>query len=271
MLELVICLLITVFYVATLYIWSSELNRDHPTTIKRRFVSVSVIMVLAPVIVYIMCHGRSDASLWELLGLRYSGLLRAFYLPLFLTMLLFLGPIAVQVSNGAWKTYIRFSYWKESFQDLIWIRNHVMAPLSEEFAFRACMLPILQLTFSRTTAVFITPLFFGIAHLHHMIERIRSGFDKRTAIIVSSFQFVYTTIFGIYSAFLFVRTGHFMAPFIAHAFCNHMGFPDIQELMSQPEHKRHIYYGLYVAGLVSFLLLLPTFTRPDWYENRLYV
>lgn len=253
------------------YIWSSEHNRDHPSTIKRRFMSVSVIMVIAPFVVYVMCKGRTEANIWHLLGLRRAHLLRAFILPLFLTSLLFLGPICVQISNGSWKTYLRRRYWLESVQDLVWIRNHVVAPLSEEFAFRACMLPILLLKFSRTTAILTTPLFFGIAHLHHMIERIRRGFDKRTAIIVSCFQFFYTTIFGIYSAYLFVRTGHFMAPFIAHAFCNHMGFPDIQELLSQPEPKRRIFYCIYAFGVVSFLFLLPILSHPDLYENYVYV
>ena len=35
---------------------------------------------------------------------------------------------------------------------------------------------------------------------------------------------------GMYSALLFVRTGHFVAPFVIHAYCNFMGFPDISEV-----------------------------------------
>ena len=46
----------------------------------------------------------------------------------------------------------------------------------------------------------------------------------------SLFQFAYTTIFGMYSAFLFIKTGHFAAPFIVHAYCNFMGFPDFMEV-----------------------------------------
>lgn len=101
-----------------------------------------------------------------------------------------------------------------------------------------------------------------------MIERLKSGMDKKTAILISLFQFFYTSIFGIYSAFLFVRTGHFVAPFIAHAFCNHMGFPDIPELIAQPEPKRCCLCVLYVLGLVGFILLLPTMTDPMWFHNN---
>lgn len=143
--------------------------------------------------------------------------------------------------------YTEPMFWFINCQNLMWLRNHVVAPLSEEFTFRACMLPLLLQSFSPMASIFITPMFFGVgkwpwfyqssysmrflykfaAHLHHMIERLRSGMDKRTAVIISFFQFFYTSIFGIYSAYLFVRTGHFVAPFIAHAFCNHMGFPGI--------------------------------------------
>ena len=70
------------------------------------------------------------------------------------------------------------------------------------------MVPILLGYYSPHGAVIMSPLFFGIAHFHHMIERIRRGQDFQTAFFISSFQFAYTTVFGMYSAFLFVRTGH---------------------------------------------------------------
>jgi prenyl protein peptidase len=161
-------------------------------------------------------------------------------------------------------------FWLNSFKNLLWLRNHVVAPLSEEFTFRAAMLPILLQTFDPKTAILITPLFFGVAHLHHMHERIKNGMDKKTVILISSFQFVYTSIFGMYSAYLFVRTGHFIAPFAAHAFCNHMGFPDFQEVYNQTNPKRIILIALYVIGLVSFIVLLPSLTVPVWYSNNLF-
>ena len=34
----------------------------------------------------------------------------------------------------------------------------------------------------------------------------------------------------MYSALLFIRTGHFAAPFLVHAYCNFMGFPDFVEV-----------------------------------------
>ena len=121
-------------------------------------------------------------------------------------------------------------FWEQSVQDWIWWRNHVVAPFSEEFTFRACMVPVLLGYYSHFYAILISPLFFGVAHFHHMVERIRKGQDIMTSFLVSMFQFTYTTIFGMYSAFLFVKTGHFAAPFIVHAYCNFMGFPDFMEV-----------------------------------------
>lgn len=101
-----------------------------------------------------------------------------------------------------------------------------------------------------------------------MIERLRTGMDKKTAVIISFFQFFYTSVFGIYSALLFIKTGHFISVFIVHAFCNHMGFPDIPDLLAQPEPKRCVFFLLYILGLVGFILLLPTMTDPIWYQNN---
>ena len=144
-----------------------------------------------------------------------------------------------------------------------------MAPFSEEFTFRACMVPVLlgdlsSLYYPLTTfayvlgyyshfwAIIISPLFFGVAHFHHMVERIRKGQDVMTSFLVSMFQFAYTTIFGMYSAFLFVKTGHFAAPFIVHAYCNFMGFPDFMEVVNSEPRKRLVLMFLFVMGVVLF-------------------
>lgn len=67
--------------------------------------------------------------------------------------------------NMQWLFHICFSdplYWISSWRDLVWVRNHVVAPLSEEWVFRACMMPLLLQCLSPITAVFVGPLLFGI-------------------------------------------------------------------------------------------------------------
>ena len=108
-------------------------------------------------------------------------------------------------------------------------------------------------------------MFFGIAHFHHMIEKIQRGQDVKSALLMSTFQFAYTTIFGLYSAHLFVQTNHLVSCVVVHAFCNFMGFPDFVELLNLPPRKRGLLSVVYVMGLVTFLYLLPSMTSSDLY------
>jgi prenyl protein peptidase len=41
----------------------------------------------------------------------------------------------------------------------------------------------------------------------------------------SVFQLAYTTLFGAYATFLYLRTGSLLAVVLVHAFCNWMGLP----------------------------------------------
>ena len=47
-----------------------------------------------------------QATLWELLGLRWPGIIQAIIMPLCLTMVLFLGPLYMMGLNGLWRVYI---------------------------------------------------------------------------------------------------------------------------------------------------------------------
>lgn len=43
-------------------------------------------------------------------------------------------------------------------------------------------------------------------------------------------QFLYTSIFGWFATWLFVRSGHLAAPIAVHAACNALGFPDFERM-----------------------------------------
>lgn len=65
------------------------------------------------------------------------------------------------------------------------------------------MMPLLLNTFKPITAVLISPLFFGVAHLHHIIERLKTGMEIKTVIIFSSKLYMFFYIF-IYSILQFI-------------------------------------------------------------------
>lgn len=60
----------------------------------------------------------------------------------------------------------------------------------------------------------------------------------KSAIISSLFQFIYTTVFGWYASYLFVKLGNVTSPIVCHSFCNLMGFPDFSGISHQKKvHK----------------------------------
>ncbi|CAO3671224.1 unnamed protein product [Rhizopus microsporus] len=124
-------------------------------------------------------------------------------------------------------------------------RNYYVAPFTEELVFRACMIVVLyQANYSKGYLIFMSPLYFGLAHLHHAWENYYVLGGTRRAMIqsisASLFQFAYTTVFGWYVSYLFLKTGSLWSCVICHSFCNIMGFPDFSCIKYR--RKREIQY-----------------------------
>lgn len=82
-----------------------------------------------------------------------------------------------------------------------------------------------------------------------------------------SFQAAFTTVFGWYASFLLLRTGHYIAPLGAHAFCNLMGFPDLSAARAHP--RATLIKRLYALGIIAFVALLRPLSHPSLYSNTL--
>lgn len=94
--------------------------------------------------------------------------------------------------------------------------------------FRSAIVPLYLLAHETPgRIVFIAPLYFGIAHVHHFYEfRLTHPDTPALAALVRSLvQFGYTTIFGWYATFVFLRTGSLLAVVVVHSFCNWCGLP----------------------------------------------
>jgi len=171
------------------------------------------------------------------LGLRREGLLPACAAGLGLTGLLFLGHACgalhaalARRAQGAGggapppPKPCRGPTWDAA-------RLLLIAPVCEEWAFRGCMVPLLLSAAAAGGAgaapaavVAGAPLFFGAAHLHHLVELTAiGGCSWAQAGAQVGAQFVMTYAFGAYATFLFARTRHLAAPLLAHALCNFMG------------------------------------------------
>ncbi|XP_076971710.1 CAAX prenyl protease 2 isoform X2 [Tamandua tetradactyla] len=248
------CLSLACSYVGSLYVWKSKLPRDHPAVIKRRFTSVLVVSSLSPFCVLLwreLTGIQPGTSLLTLMGFRLEGIFPAALLPLLLTMILFLGPLiqlsmdcSCDLADGL-KIVLAPRSWARCLTDMRWLRNQVIAPLTEELVFRACMLPMLVPCTGLGRAVFTCPLFFGVAHFHHVIEQLR---------------FRQSSVGSI-----FLSAGHLIGPILCHSFCNYMGFPAVCEALEHPQ--RWPLLAGYALGVGLFLLLLQPLTDPKLYGS----
>merc|ERR1719209_2111720 len=215
---------------------------------RRPITSAAFMTLVSPVFVHMFGASAllDQFSLAEVIGLRIAGIGPALVLPFLLTFILFLGPsvmlflevTGIETCSSAsvcWhRLRLNFSfYWRRSIRDWKWWRNHVVAPFSEEFTFRACMLPMLLRHYTPTQAIIVSPLFFGVAHFHHMVERIKKG-----------------------------------EPVLAY--CNFMGFPDFAEVANAEPRRRTFLSAMFLLGAISFYLAIDLLTEPSLYQNLVY-
>jgi len=263
---------ISVAFVASLYVWkeSARLDRNHPTQIKRRLISIFMVCIIsAMTLLYWRDSASTGPSVERLLGMSSIGLIPALLFPLLLTMIIFSGPLLISfLTNGAIGGVQSFFTNLVSEQDkLVALRNYVIAPLFEEFVFRVCTCTLLLCGgWSQSMTILASPLLFGIAHLHHVIGLVKAeGRPLRESVVVVVFQLMYTTLFGQYAAFIFVRTGHLLSAWLSHAFCNVMGVPSLDWAFDvyHPLHsKRSLIGSVFVGGLLLWVILLFPLTTP---------
>lgn len=82
---------------------------------------------------------------------------------------------------------------------------------------------------SPTTLLLAVPLIFGVAHIHHFYEFTLTHPHNSLfpAVLRSLVQFGFTTVFGWYANFIYLRTGSIYAVILCHTFCNWIGLPRV--------------------------------------------
>lgn len=107
-----------------------------------------------------------------------------------------------------------------------------------------------------------------IEHFRQYAQSPRHRIPVLMIVLSHLFQFSYTYIFGVYSSFLFLRTGHFIPSFLVHALCNGLSVPDIASLVNRNDWSswtRILIAISYVMGLVLFFKYLYFLTQPQYY------
>lgn len=257
------------FFVGSLYLWKlagySDTNRDDTGTVQRRFASALLSCVCSACLIAALSRPATEQergmSLLALLGLSSPEPLAACASCLALTSVLFIGPI-VQHFVGVREGSARFA----ALPGGPWValRNFVLAPLSEEFVFRACLVRLcVGASFPKAAIIICAPFCFAMAHTHHFIELVRRFKDKKAALLQVAFQVFYTSLFGAYCNFLLLRTGCTPAVILCHTFCNHQGFPELGFLAASghPLFRHRTWLGvLYLIGIVAFGILIAPLT-----------
>ncbi|CAM6086621.1 unnamed protein product [Calypogeia fissa] len=287
------CIFIGLGYVALLY--APALFLPQPKSAQehmlRRFACSLVASVLAPficlTILPVDVQWDSDyVTLLKMFGLSTSHMWQVAVMSILLTATLYLGPLVLDLLDFVswcidditisgqpslliehlWSAMVYHG--KMLASDVFWWRTFLVAPLSEELVFRVCMVPVLLCGgFSPSAVVFICPMFFALAHIHHfwdLVHKQRHAISKAACIV--GLQLGYTTIFGWYATFLYLRTGNLIAPLVAHMFCNTMGLPDIGAAISSAHHRSVIM--AYFAGVVGFFALLGPVTDLSFYNEN---
>ncbi|KAI5928796.1 hypothetical protein F4810DRAFT_25099 [Camillea tinctor] len=210
---------------------SRTLSRDAPSVIRARITSVSLTCIVCSVITLVILTSDGRASYGEALhsmGYWPVGLVETGKC-LLLTAILFSGPLyETLVVDGSWRDWFSLQPVSQLFSEWTLWRNIVAGPFTEEVLFRSASVPLMlvaRTSVSRT--VFLSPVIFGLAHFHHFYEFRLSHPHVPVAagLLRSLVQLAYTSLFGAYATFLFLRSGSLLAIFAVHAFCNVMGLP----------------------------------------------
>ncbi|KAI5826026.1 hypothetical protein K523DRAFT_281900 [Schizophyllum commune Tattone D] len=251
-------------------------GRDDPEVIRTRLRAVTFSSIFSILLLLYICS--MDVLKWRsLLGFalplppvssflsltpvdHISSIFR-FYLPYLLIPVLYTGPIYViylrkRLPYQAYSPGLLGSL-KSAVGNAVGVRNYVVAPITEEIVFRACIVAVYTLCgAARWKIVWGSPLWFGMAHLHHAWEAYnnlgKTSNAMKQALAQTAFQFTYTTLFGAYCVDIFLISGNILAPVSAHIVANFMGMPMLGYEKRMLPHYRRSITTMYYLGIVLF-------------------
>lgn len=164
---------------------------------------------------------------------------------------LYSGPLAVYLLNSPQL----LQDFKENYCAWTGFRNHVFAPISEEWVYRGCVFGLLLPYVLAGPLVVWSPFLFGLAHVHHGYTLWRAGVSGGTVAATTAFQLLYTLLFGMAAGQVYCKTGNLACAVLLHAACNLGGFPDFDFVETHPQWKA-VYVLLLVSGLSGFVWML---------------
>uniref|UniRef100_A0A1I7X2B7 CAAX prenyl protease 2 n=1 Tax=Heterorhabditis bacteriophora TaxID=37862 RepID=A0A1I7X2B7_HETBA len=249
-------LLFPLSYVGFLYVMDRNgTDRNDPASVKKRFIAAGINNVLSMTVTWIVLNQKDNHPLRSM-GFRLDGSFNALVIPSVLVGVLYTGQWLMMYFDGQLKYIFSTREWRHSVVQITWVRDAIMAPITEEITFRCCSASLMIQCLSRSHTILICPLLFAASHFHHVGDDMRKGFSFSQAINRRAFQFLYTYVFGAYATYLFISTGHALAPIITHSLCNSLGLPLIMEIYGYPKRsQRNALWSAYFLGIAGFITL----------------
>lgn len=243
------CLLTSIIYLSSVYFTgNSRGDRNSTNVIKSRLQNVMASTVIDSTLV-VALYLRSGYSFTDTLNL--LGLTHLQVKSIALTPLLYLGYIS--------QVILTHSLLSDSL-DIFFLRNFIIAPITEEVCYRLCIVSLLRLythPHSNISIVLFSPFFFGLSHVHHGVVSYLQHKSLSKSILTTSFQFAYTSLFGSFAAFVYLRTGSIYPCIISHSLCNFLGLPMINEITHlDSKLSKTIISSIYLIGIFLFMYLL---------------
>ncbi|KAH9917138.1 uncharacterized protein BXZ73DRAFT_92399 [Epithele typhae] len=265
---------------------NDERWRNDPDVIKARLLAASVSTTLSVCAVFWLVKSlipeadiAADPSAPLQTGLARLGLTFtiaqdnpfAIILPCLVAPVLYFGPLYAEFLSEELPFQRNFSFAthiKPTFFSWVGLRNHAIGPITEEIVFRACVLSVYHLSGASTMKmIFLSPLAFGVAHLHHAWDTYNRYGRTRSALRVAGvqtlFQLAYTSLFGFHCAYLFLRTGSLLPPTLSHMFCNVMGLPQYGTHVAKFPSRKLAVQAAYLAGVAGYVYAMRAWTGAD--------
>lgn len=237
-------LFVVPFYCYPKLAWSP---RDEVSTVIFRLAGAG-LAAIACVSLVVIYPANCGLGLWEWIGVGISWNIIA--APLAMLSFVYCGALMELIIGTRHIPYM------SEVPGHVKFRNLVAGPFLEELTFRACTCRVLLASgFGVGSTSSIAPLFFGIAHIHHVFESIWcKKHTVRQAIMQQLALFVQTTVFGFFACAAYLSQGSLVAPTILHVGCNWMGMPWLGQRNTMSTAYYRATQCVSVAGLVCLVL-----------------
>jgi len=258
-------------FVGSLYTWNvlgyKHNSRNNVTVIKQRMLSTGIYSLIVAPMALAFYFNLPFAKAYEVLRFKLGVHPSSIY-PMLHVAILWTG----QITWDLYKYYkwgsSKGNYISQEQKRWITLRTLVVGPFLEEVAYRGIIASLVSSGgWSYWMTSLISPLIFGLSHLHHIIDHVKScGMTLGQAIAAVTLQLGYTTLFGWYVSMVFLLTRDIKVVFVIHTFCNWMGLPTL-EWLREKIFLRTVIGILFIVGFGGFIWTFSSLLNPNNYPQ----